>query len=130
MKFGDRIFYLDRSYYGELQERSGMVIRVPNPQATTGDIFNKTITYIDNAGRIKQISMADISDYEDGHEAFWAEVSEFHAKSYKIYPAGLRLPVIAIYYSCERSRPPELMVLGPDETRVRTHIWSRQYCSI
>jgi len=124
MKFSDRIFYLERSYYGELQERSGMVIRVPILQTTTGDIFNKTITYIDNAGRINQISMADISDHEGGHEAFWAEVSEFHAKTYQIYPAGLRLPVIAIHYSSERSLPPALMVLGPDETRIRTHIWS------
>lgn len=124
MKFSDRIFYLERSYYGELQERSGMVIRVSTPQATMGDIFNKTITYIDNVGRINQISMANISDHETGHEAFWAEVSEFYAKSFDIYPAGLRLPVIAMYYSSERSRSPELMVLGPDETRIRTHIWS------
>jgi hypothetical protein len=123
MKFSDRIFCLERSYYGELQERSGMVIRVSAPQTTTGEIFNKTITYIDNGGNINYISMADISDHETGHEVFLAEVSEFQAKEFNIYPAGLRLPVIAMYYSSESSRSPELMVLGPDETRIRTHVW-------
>jgi hypothetical protein len=121
MKFSDRIFCLERSYYGELQERSGMVIRVSAPQTTTGEIFNKTITYIDNGGNINYISMADISDHEAGHEAFWAEVSEFHAKTFNIYPAGFRLPVIAICYG--RYVSPRLMVLGPDETRIKTHTW-------
>ena len=123
MQFGDRIFFLERSYYGALQESSGMVIRLQAPQTATGDGFNKIITYIDNRASINQISMADISDCETGHEVFWAEVSEFHAKTFNIYPSGLRLPVIAMYYSSVHSQSPELMVLGPDETRIRTHIW-------
>jgi hypothetical protein len=117
MKFGDRIFFLQRSYCGVLQESSGMVIRVQ------GEGFNKIITYIDNCARINQISMTDISDHEAGHEEFWAEVSEFQAKTFNVYPAGLRLPVIAIYYSSNREQSPGLMVLSPDETQIRTHTW-------
>lgn len=93
-----------------------MVIRVH------GEGFNKIITYIDNCTRINQIGMADISDHEAGHEEFWAEVSESHAKSFHVYPAGLRLPVIAMHYGSYGS--PLLMVLGPDETRIETHTWS------
>ncbi|OCX74013.1 hypothetical protein A6M23_07140 [Acidithiobacillus thiooxidans] len=118
MKLGDRIFYLERFYYGELQESSGMVIRVQ------GSDFNKTVTFIDNAARIDTIRMMDISDYESGHEAFFAEVSQFHAENFKIYPAGLRLPVIALAYSKNRrANDADLLVLSPDET-IKTHIWS------
>lgn len=123
MKFGDRIFYLERSYYGVLQESSGMVIRLQAPQTATGEGFDKIITYIDNRASINQIRMTDISDHEGGHEEFWAEVSEFHAKTFNAYPAGIRLPVIAMYYSSVRSQSPELMVLSPDETQIRTHTW-------
>lgn len=118
MKFGDRIFYLERSYYGELQETSGMVIRVQ------GNDFNKTVTFVDNAAQINTIKMMDISDHESGHEAFFAEVSTFHAENFKVYPAGLRLPVIALAYGKNRrSNDADLLVLSPNET-IKTHIWS------
>ncbi|MBU2759704.1 hypothetical protein [Acidithiobacillus sulfurivorans] len=118
MKLGDRIFYLERSYYGELQESSGMVIRVQ------GNGFNKTVTFVDNAAQIKTIKMIDISDHESGHEVFFAEVSEFYAENFKTYPAGLRLQVIALVYSKNRrSSDADLLVLSPNET-IKTHILS------
>lgn len=118
MKLGDRIFYFERSYYGELQETSGMVIRVQ------GTDFNKMVTFVDNAAQIHTISMLDISDCESEHEVFFAEVSEFHAENFKVYPAGLRLPVIALVYrKNRRSSDADLLVLSPNET-IKTHIWS------
>lgn len=113
MNIGDRIFFLKRGSYHELYEGVGMVIRV------RGDGFDKVVTCLDYAATIYEIPMVDIVDLETGNEVFQVEISEFWSKKFSSYqyPAGLRLPVVAISYSRHRNLA-ELMVLQPDENKV------------
>lgn len=115
MQFGDRIFYLRRGYYGELEECVGMVIRA------RGEGFDKTITYLDSRANLHEIKMMDVSDCETGNEVFHIEISERWAQQFPTYQyaAGLRLPVVAIDYSRSRYQHyPDLMVSKPDESKV------------